>query len=41
MNRTVLGALGALLFVAAGMFWWQGRARSNPEIRPRRKSKNL
>ena len=30
MNRTVLGALGALLFVAAGMFWWQGRAEVEP-----------
>jgi hypothetical protein len=26
MNRTVLGALAALLLVAAGVFWWQGRA---------------
>lgn len=26
MNRIVLGALGALLLVAAGLFWWQGRA---------------
>ena len=26
MNRTVLGAIGALLLVAAGVFWWQGRA---------------
>ena len=26
MNRIVLGALAALLFVAAGLFWLQGRA---------------
>lgn len=26
MNRTILGALGALLLVAVGLFWWQGRA---------------
>ncbi|MFM5931187.1 MAG: hypothetical protein ACKOPQ_09785 [Novosphingobium sp.] len=26
MNRTVLGAFAALLMVAAGTFWWQGRA---------------
>ncbi len=26
MNRIVLGALAALLFVSAGLFWWQGRA---------------
>ncbi|MFC4295453.1 EF-hand domain-containing protein [Novosphingobium tardum] len=26
MNRIVIGALGALLLVAAGVFWWQGRA---------------
>ena len=26
MNRTVLGAIGALLMAAAGLFWWQGRA---------------
>ncbi len=25
MNRTLLGALGALMLVAAGVFWWQGR----------------
>lgn len=26
MNRTILGAVGALLLAAAGLFWWQGRA---------------
>ena len=26
MNRVVLGALGALMLVAAGVFWWTGRA---------------
>jgi hypothetical protein len=26
MNRIVIGALGALLLLAAGTFWWQGRA---------------
>jgi hypothetical protein len=26
MNRILLGALAALMFVAAGVFWWQGRA---------------
>ena len=29
MNRIVLGALGALLLVAAGIFWWQGRAAND------------
>lgn len=28
MNRIVLGAISALLLVAAGMFWWQGRAET-------------
>ncbi len=27
MNRIVLGALGALVLVAVGLFWWQGRAQ--------------
>ena len=27
MNKTVLGALGALLLVSVGLFWWQGRAQ--------------
>lgn len=26
MNRIVIGALGALLMVSVGLFWWQGRA---------------
>ena len=26
MNRTILGAVGALLLVGIGLFWWQGRA---------------
>lgn len=26
MNRILIGALAALLLVAAGVFWWQGRA---------------
>lgn len=26
MNRTVVGALGALGLVAVGLFWWEGRA---------------
>ena len=26
MNRILLGALAALLLVASGVFWWQGRA---------------
>jgi len=30
MNRTVLGALGALILAAAGLFWWQGRAAIDP-----------
>lgn len=28
MNRIVLGAVGALLLVGAGLFWWQGRAET-------------
>ncbi len=28
MNRVVLGAFAALLLVAAGIFWWQGRAET-------------
>lgn len=26
MDRTILGALGALFMVGIGLFWWQGRA---------------
>ncbi|RPF70332.1 EF-hand domain-containing protein [Aurantiacibacter spongiae] len=26
MNKVILGAFGALVLVAVGMFWWQGRA---------------
>jgi hypothetical protein len=26
MNRIAVGAFAALLFVSAGLFWWQGRA---------------
>lgn len=29
MNRIFLGALSALLLVAAGVFWWQGRAATD------------
>ncbi len=29
MNRTLFGALGALLFAASGLFWWQGRAETD------------
>jgi hypothetical protein len=34
MNRIVLGAVAALLFVAAGLFWWQGRAEIDPGAPP-------
>jgi hypothetical protein len=27
MNRLIVGALGALLLVGIGLFWWQGRAQ--------------
>ncbi len=30
MNRTVLGAFATLLLMAAGLFWWQGRAAVDP-----------
>ncbi|ABC63364.1 EF-hand domain-containing protein [Erythrobacter litoralis] len=26
MNRVILGAVGALVLVGVGVFWWQGRA---------------
>ena len=34
MNRIVLGAVAALLFVSAGLFWWQGRAESEQGLPP-------
>lgn len=34
MNRIVLGALAALLFVSAGLFWLQGRAEVEQGIPP-------
>lgn len=34
MNRIVLGAIAGLLFVAAGMFWWQGRAATEQGAPP-------
>ena len=34
MNRIVLGALAALLCVAAGLFWWQGRAATEKGVPP-------
>ncbi|HWV13580.1 MAG TPA: hypothetical protein VN110_09825 [Sphingobium sp.] len=30
MGRFLAGAAGSLLLVAAGLFWWQGRATSEP-----------
>lgn len=30
MNRVVLGAFATLLLMAAGLFWWQGRAAVDP-----------
>ena len=30
MNRAVLGAFATLLLLAAGLFWWQGRAAIDP-----------
>ena len=29
MNRTLLGALAALVLAAVGLFWWQGRAATD------------
>ncbi len=34
MNRTILGAVSALLLAAAGMFWWQGRAATDAPAPP-------
>ena len=34
MNRIVLGAFAALLFVSAGLFWWQGRAATEQGAPP-------
>jgi hypothetical protein len=34
MNRMVLGAFAALLMVAAGLFWWQGRAELARAVPP-------
>lgn len=34
MNRMVLGALAALLMVAAGLFWWQARAELAQGVPP-------
>jgi len=34
VNRTLLGALAALLLVAAGVFWWQGRAETSTGTPP-------
>lgn len=34
MNRMLLGALAALLLVAAGVFWWQGRAETERGVLP-------
>ncbi len=34
MNRTLLGALGALLFVSVGLFWLQGRAQVEEGLPP-------
>ncbi len=34
MNRTILGAISALLLAAAGLFWWQGRAATEAAAPP-------
>lgn len=34
MNRTILGAVSALLLVASGLFWWQGRAATEAQAPP-------
>lgn len=41
MNRVVLGALAALLFASAGLFWLQGRAHEEPGIPPPEVQANL
>ena len=33
MNRILIGALGALMLVAAGVFYWQGRAEVEHDAR--------
>ena len=34
MNRILVGALGALLLSASGLFWWQGRAADRAPAAP-------
>lgn len=34
MNRTILGAISALLLAASGLFWWQGRAATEAQAPP-------
>lgn len=34
MSRVLVGALGALLLVASGIFWWQGRAADRVPAAP-------
>lgn len=34
MNRIVLGACAALLLLASGLFWWQGRAETEQGAPP-------
>ena len=34
MNRIVLGAVSALLFAGAGLFWWQGKAQTDNAAPP-------
>lgn len=36
MNRILVGALGALLLAASGLFWWQGRAGDRVSAAPPR-----
>ncbi|MBP6030126.1 MAG: hypothetical protein KA533_01725 [Sphingobium sp.] len=35
MNRFVAGGVAGLLLVAAGLFWWQGRAERQQVVAPR------